>query len=77
MLQNIFYIRFALQFADMQIPELVRIFNAEVQSRGWMTPCSIASINFSLSTLLSIRLPYSDSIFSIGSQFADIYSTNS
>ena len=27
--------KFALQFADMQIPELVNIFNAQVQSRGW------------------------------------------
>ena len=35
MQQNIYYIRFALQFADSQIPELVNIFNSEVQSRGW------------------------------------------
>ena len=35
MQQNIYYIRFALQFADKQIPELVNIFNSEVQSRGW------------------------------------------
>lgn len=35
MKQNIYYIRFALQFADKQIPELVNIFNSEVQSRGW------------------------------------------
>jgi len=27
--------KFALRFADMQIPELVNIFNAQVQSRGW------------------------------------------
>ena len=27
--------KFALQFADMQIPELVTVFNAQVQSRGW------------------------------------------
>ena len=35
MQQHIYYIKFALQFADMQIPELVNIFNAQVQSRGW------------------------------------------
>ena len=35
MQQHIYYIRFALQFADMQIPELVTVFNAQVQSRGW------------------------------------------
>ena len=35
MQQHIYYIRFALQFADMQIPELVNVFNAQVQSRGW------------------------------------------
>ena len=27
--------KFALRFADMQIPELVTVFNAQVQSRGW------------------------------------------
>ena len=27
--------KYALQFADMQIPELVNIFNSQVQSRGW------------------------------------------
>ena len=35
MQQHIYYIKFALCFADMQIPELVNIFNAQVQSRGW------------------------------------------
>ena len=35
MQQHIYYIRFALRFADMQIPELVNIFNSQVQSRGW------------------------------------------
>ena len=35
MQQHIYYIRYALRFADMQIPELVTIFNAQVQSRGW------------------------------------------
>ena len=35
MQQHIYYIRFALRFADMQIPELLTLFNAQVQSRGW------------------------------------------
>ena len=35
MQQHIYYTKYALQFADMQIPELVTIFNAQVQSRGW------------------------------------------
>ena len=35
MQQNIYYIKFALRFADMQIPELVTVFNSQVQSRGW------------------------------------------
>ena len=35
MQQHIYYIRYALRFADMQISELVSIFNAQVQSRGW------------------------------------------
>jgi hypothetical protein len=35
MQQHIYYIRYALQFADMQIPELVTAFNAQVQNRGW------------------------------------------
>ena len=35
MQQHIYYTKYALQFADMQIPELVNIFNAQVQSRGW------------------------------------------
>ena len=35
MQQHIYYIRFALRFADMQIPELVSVFNAKVQNRGW------------------------------------------
>ena len=34
MQQHIYYIKFALQFSDMQIPELVTVFNAQVQSRG-------------------------------------------
>ena len=35
MQQHIYYAKYALQFADMQIPELVTIFNAQVQNRGW------------------------------------------
>ena len=35
MQQHIYYIRYALRFADMQISELVTVFNAQVQSRGW------------------------------------------
>ena len=35
MQQNIYYTKYALQFADMQIPELVTVFNAQVQNRGW------------------------------------------
>ena len=33
--QHIYYIRYALRFADMQIPELITVFNTQVQSRGW------------------------------------------
>ena len=35
MQQHIYYIRYALRFADMQIPDLVTVFNAQVQNRGW------------------------------------------
>ena len=35
MQQHIYYIRYALQFADMQIPELVNIFNRLVGNHGW------------------------------------------
>ena len=35
MQQQIYYIRYALRFADMQIPELVNTFNQQVQSRAW------------------------------------------
>ena len=35
MKHHIYYTKYALQFADMQIPELVTIFNAQVQNRGW------------------------------------------
>ena len=35
MQQHIYYIRYALQFADMQIPQLVTLFNDQVQNPGW------------------------------------------
>ena len=35
MQQHIYYTQYALQFADMQIPELVSVFNAQVQNQGW------------------------------------------
>ena len=35
MQQHIYYIKYALQFADMQIPELVNIFNRQVGNTGW------------------------------------------
>ena len=35
MQQHIYYIRFALRFADMQIPELVTVFNRQVGNTGW------------------------------------------
>ena len=35
MQQHFYYIKFALRFTDMQIPELVTVFNVQVQSRGW------------------------------------------
>jgi hypothetical protein len=35
MQQHIYYIRYALRFADMQIPQLVTIFNDQVQNPGW------------------------------------------
>ena len=35
MQQHIYYIKFALQFADMQINELVNVFNAQVNHRGF------------------------------------------
>ena len=35
MQQHIYYIRFALRFADMQIQELVTVFNSQVQNHGW------------------------------------------
>ena len=35
MQQHIYYIRYALRFADMQIPQLVTLFNDQVQNPGW------------------------------------------
>ena len=35
MQQSIYSIKFALQFADMQITELVNIFNRQVGNHGW------------------------------------------
>ena len=35
MQQHIYYIRYALQFADMQIPELLTVFNHQVGNTGW------------------------------------------
>ena len=35
MQQHIYYTKYALQFADMQISELVSVFNDQVQNRGW------------------------------------------
>ena len=35
MQQHSYYIKYALQVADMQSPELVTLFNTQVQNRGW------------------------------------------
>jgi len=35
MQNHIYYIRYALRFADMQITELVTVFNSQVQDCGW------------------------------------------
>ena len=35
MQQHIYYLKFALHYADMQIQELVTVFNRQVQNRGW------------------------------------------
>ena len=35
MKQNIYYAKYALQFAGMQIPELVTVYNSQVGSTGW------------------------------------------
>ena len=35
MQQHIYYTKYALQFADMQILELVTVFNQQVGNTGW------------------------------------------
>ena len=35
MQQHIYYTKYALRFADMQITELVNIFNRQVGNTGW------------------------------------------
>jgi len=35
MQHHIYYTKYALQFADMQIPELVAVFNRQVGNTGW------------------------------------------
>lgn len=35
MVHHIYYIKFAMQFADMQIHELVTVFNHQVGLRAW------------------------------------------
>lgn len=35
MVHHIYYIKFAMRFADMQIPELVSVFNHQVGLRAW------------------------------------------
>ncbi len=35
MQDHIYYTKYALQFADMQIPELVTVFNYQVGNTGW------------------------------------------
>ena len=35
MQQHIYYTKYDLQFADMQIPELVTVFNHQVGNTGW------------------------------------------
>lgn len=35
MQRNIYYTKYALQFADMQIPELETVFNRQVNNSGW------------------------------------------
>jgi hypothetical protein len=35
MQQHIYYTKYALQFADMQISELVTVFNHQVGNTGW------------------------------------------
>ena len=40
MQQHIYYTKYALQFADMQIPELVIVFNSQVGNTGWTGMCA-------------------------------------
>ena len=35
MQQHIYYTKYALQFADMQIPELVTVFNRQIGNTCW------------------------------------------
>ena len=35
MQHHIYYTKYALQFADMQVPELVSVFNLQVGCSGW------------------------------------------
>ena len=35
MQNHIYYIKYALRFVEMQIPELVTVFNSQVQNRSW------------------------------------------
>ena len=35
MQHHIYYTKYALQFADMQIPELITVFNCQVGNTGW------------------------------------------
>lgn len=37
MVHHIYYIKFALRFADMQIHELVSVFNNQVGCKGWVS----------------------------------------
>ena len=40
MQNHIYYTKYALQFADMQIPELVIVFNSQVGNTGWTGMCA-------------------------------------
>lgn len=35
MQNHIYYIKYALRFVDMQIQELVAVFNSQIHNRGW------------------------------------------
>ena len=62
MQHHIYYIKFALQFADKQIPELVNIFNSQVQNRGWTSMRAyhnralIDELGVAVLILLSLRM---------------------